>query len=39
VIEKGLSDTATLLAGKEAWAKAYQRTPHGKPVELADAAD
>jgi nitrile hydratase accessory protein len=39
VIEKGLSDTAALLAGKEAWAKAYQRTPHGKPVELADAAD
>jgi nitrile hydratase accessory protein len=34
VIEKGLSDTAALLAGKEAWAKAYQRTPHGKPVEL-----
>lgn len=39
VIEKGLSDTAALLAGKEAWAQAYQRTPHGKPVELADAAD
>ncbi len=39
VIEKGLSDNAALLAGKEAWAKAYQRTPHGKPVELADAAD
>jgi nitrile hydratase accessory protein len=37
VIEKGLSDTAALLAGKEAWAEAYQRTPHGKPVELADA--
>jgi nitrile hydratase accessory protein len=39
VIQKGLSDTAALLAGKEAWAKAYQRTPHGKPVELVDAAD
>jgi nitrile hydratase accessory protein len=39
VIEKGLSDTAALFAGKEAWAEAYQRTPHGKPVELADAAD
>jgi nitrile hydratase accessory protein len=39
VIEKGLSDTAALVAGKEAWAEAYQRTPHGKPVELADAAD
>jgi nitrile hydratase accessory protein len=39
VIEKGLSDTAALLARKEAWAEAYQRTPHGKPVELANAAD
>jgi nitrile hydratase accessory protein len=39
VIEKGLSDAAALLAGKEAWAKAYQRTPHGKPVELADVPD
>jgi nitrile hydratase accessory protein len=39
VIEKGLSDTAALLARKEAWANAYERTPHGKPVELADAAD
>src|SRR5450631_2263832 len=24
----------TLLARKEAWADAYRRTPHGKPVEL-----
>jgi nitrile hydratase accessory protein len=34
VVAKGLSDAATLLARKEAWAEAYQRTPHGKPVEL-----
>lgn len=34
VAAKGLSDPAALLARKEAWADAYQRTPHGKPVEL-----
>jgi nitrile hydratase accessory protein len=39
VIEKGFSDTAALLAGKEAWADAYERTPHGEPVELTNAAD
>jgi nitrile hydratase accessory protein len=32
---KGLADPETLLARKEAWAEAYRRTPHGKPVELA----
>jgi hypothetical protein len=30
-----LSHPAALLARKEAWASAYRRTPHGKPVELA----
>ena len=39
VVAKGLSDLPALLARKEAWAEAYRRTPHGKPVELADAAD
>jgi nitrile hydratase accessory protein len=34
VAAKGLSDPATLLARKEAWAEAYRHTPHGKPVEL-----
>jgi nitrile hydratase accessory protein len=34
VVAKQLSDPATLLARKEAWAEAYQLTPHGKPVEL-----
>jgi nitrile hydratase accessory protein len=34
VVAKRLSDAATLLARKEAWADAYRRTPHGKPVEL-----
>jgi nitrile hydratase accessory protein len=34
VVAKGLSDPATLLARKEAWADAYRHTPHGKPVEL-----
>ena len=32
---KGLADPEPLLARKEAWAEAYRRTPHGKPVELA----
>ena len=34
VVAKKLSDPAALLARKEAWAEAYRRTPHGKPVEL-----
>src|SRR5271166_4591371 len=38
VMAKGLADPVALLARKEAWAEAYRRTPHGKPVELADAA-
>jgi nitrile hydratase accessory protein len=36
VVAKQLSDPATLLARKEAWAEAYAHTPHGKPVELKD---
>jgi nitrile hydratase accessory protein len=36
VVAKGLSDTAVLLGYKRAWADAYRRTPHGKPVELAN---
>ena len=35
VTAKGLADPAALLARKEAWAEAYRRTPHGKPVALA----
>jgi len=31
---KGLTDSAAMLARKEAWADAYRHTPHGKPVEL-----
>ena len=34
VTSKGLSDSAALLARKEAWAEAYRHTPHGKPIEL-----
>jgi len=34
VTAKGLTDPATLAGRKEAWAEAYRRTPHGKPVEL-----
>jgi nitrile hydratase accessory protein len=37
VTAKGLSDPTTLLARKQAWAEAYRRTPHGKPVELSAA--
>ena len=33
-LAKGLTDSATLHARKEAWADAYRHTPHGKPVEL-----
>ena len=33
--EKGLADPVALRARMEAWAEAYRRTPHGKPVELA----
>lgn len=36
VTAKGLTDRQALLARKEAWADAYRRTPHGKPVELRD---
>jgi nitrile hydratase accessory protein len=38
VAEKRLSDPAAMLARKEAWAEAYRRTPHGKPVELANGS-
>jgi nitrile hydratase accessory protein len=34
VVATRLSDSAALLARKEAWAEAYRRAPHGKPVEL-----
>ena len=39
ITAKGLADSASLLARKEAWAEAYRRTPHGKPVELAAGSD
>lgn len=34
VTAKGLTDPEAMRARKEAWAAAYRRTPHGKPVEL-----
>ena len=37
IAAKGLADPAALLERKEAWAEAYRRTPHGKPIELAAA--
>jgi nitrile hydratase accessory protein len=36
VVERQLSNAEALRATKEAWAEAYRRTPHGKPVELED---
>ena len=39
VTEKQLSNTGALRAMKDAWAEAYRRTPHGKPVELAEGWD
>jgi nitrile hydratase accessory protein len=34
VASKGLVTPAALADCKEAWAEAYRRTPHGKPVKL-----
>ena len=34
VTARGMTDHSALDARKEAWAEAYRRTPHGKPVEL-----
>ena len=34
VAERGLLTAPALAARKHAWAEAYRRTPHGKPVEL-----
>jgi nitrile hydratase accessory protein len=34
VTAKGLTDPASLVERKEAWADAYRHTPHGKPIEL-----
>jgi nitrile hydratase accessory protein len=39
VTAKGLADSASLFARKEAWTEAYRRTPHGQPVELAAGSD
>jgi nitrile hydratase accessory protein len=38
VAAKGLSNPEAMYARKEAWAEAYRRTPHGKPVYLSAAA-
>lgn len=36
-LSKGLTDRAALDLRAAAWADAYRRTPHGRPVELRDA--
>jgi len=38
VTAKALSNPNEMLARKEAWAEAYRRTPHGKPVSLASGS-
>ena len=34
-LSKGLTDALALNERRMAWAEAYRRTPHGRPVELA----
>lgn len=34
VTAKGMTNATALLDRKHAWAEAYRRTPHGKPVQL-----
>jgi nitrile hydratase accessory protein len=34
IMQRGLIDADTLATRKHAWAEAYHRTPHGRPVEL-----
>jgi nitrile hydratase accessory protein len=34
VAEKGVTDTPTLKRYHDAWDRACDRTPHGKPIEL-----
>ncbi len=38
VTAKGLTDRAAMAAQKQAWADAYRRTPHGRPVALPSPA-
>lgn len=37
LIARGLADGESLKALREAWIKAYLRTPHGSPVDLSGA--
>ncbi len=34
IAQRGLLAVSDMAARKNAWAQAYRRTPHGKPVEL-----
>jgi nitrile hydratase accessory protein len=36
-LSKGLTSLQALNERREAWAEAYRRTPHGRPVELSSA--
>ncbi|MFL5284719.1 MAG: nitrile hydratase accessory protein [Rhodopila sp.] len=35
-LSKGLTNSLALAERRTAWAEAYLRTPHGRPVELSD---
>jgi len=37
VADKQLTDEATLVRYRDAWARAAKRTPHGQPIVLQDA--
>jgi len=37
VAEKGVTTTATLHRYRDAWDRACDRTPHGKPIELRES--
>jgi nitrile hydratase accessory protein len=37
--DRGLTDRKTLQERQDAWAEAYRRTPHGRPVDLAIALE
>jgi len=35
-LSKGLTNASVLNERRTAWAEAYRRTPHGRPIELSD---
>lgn len=37
LVEKGVVEAETLTARRDAWRRAYETTPHGRPVTLSPA--